>query len=438
MKKITEAKNVIIGAGLTGLSAAFHMKEGEYLLLEKEDRAGGVCRSEKQGGFTYDYTGHLLHIKNEYVRNLIFKMLSGNLVSRERNAVIFSNGVFTRYPFQANLYGLPDRVIDECIRGLVEAKLKNFRGNGETDGKPGPFRDWCLKTFGEGISKYFMIPYNEKLWQTDTRELTTGWMGRYVPRPSLEEVVRGAYNDNKKLFGYNAKFYYPMRGGIQPLIDGMTEKVKNFSTSIAINSIDIRKKIVSADTGDYRYENLISTIPLPALTSLIKNLPTEVKNASRKLKWTSVLNINIGVNRGEKSGRHWVYFPEKKYNFYRAGFYNNFSKYLCPEGAFSMYIEVAYTGGKINKRSTLNQALSGLKDAGILKKNDKIISECLLDIPCAYVIYDKNKETAFAAIDKYLKKHSVDTIGRYGGWKYSTMEDAILDGRDIAESLREK
>jgi len=447
-EKIKKVKNLIIGAGITGLSTAFHLKDKNYLLIEKEKRPGGLCRSEKQGGFTYDYTGHLLHIKNEYVKKLIFKLLSGNIASRARNAAIYSNNVFTRYPFQANLYGLPQKIIAECIESFIKSKLTTPYSL-----LPTPcFYDWCLQTFGEGISKYFMIPYNEKLWQTDTRELTTRWMGRYVPQPSLEEVIRGAYNDNKKLFGYNANFYYPMRGGIQTLIDGISKKVENIETSVNVKSIDIKKKIVLTDKGVYGYKNLVSTIPLPVLVSLIKNLPADVKKSAWKLKWTSVLDINIGISRAETAGRHWIYFPENKYVFYRVGYYNNFSKGLCPKNTFSMYVEVAYPpdsparqlsgerragiDGKTNKENVFKKAVSDLKKAGILKSNDKIISKCLLDIPYAYVVYDKNKEPAFEKISGFLKKHSVRTTGRYGGWKYSTMEDAILEGMETAKLLK--
>ena len=53
----------IIGAGLTGLSSGFHLKqEGvDYHIYEKDASIGGLCRSIREGGFTFDYTGHLLH-----------------------------------------------------------------------------------------------------------------------------------------------------------------------------------------------------------------------------------------------------------------------------------------------------------------------------------------------------------------------------------------
>ena len=426
---------IILGGGITGLSVAYHLKNKNYVLLEKEHFVGGLCKSvADKNGFTYDYTGHLLHIKNIYVKKLAKKLLKKNLALKNRNSWIYSNDVFTRYPFQANLFGLPEKIIYECIDGLVKSKLL------PSTLYPLPstlsFHDWCKKTFGNGISKYFMIPYNEKLWKINLKNLTTGWLGNYVPQPALQEVISGAFTDNTKKIGYNATFFYPKTGGIQSLIDSLKKNIPGIKTDVKISAIDISKKNVNTSTGYMQYENLVSTIPLPEIIKLIKSVPKNVKKASNKLKWTSVLNINLGIKRKNVSDKHWIYFPEKKFNFYRAGFYNNFSESLCPDGTSSMYIEISYSNRKISKEKMLEKTIGELKYAGILKSSDKIISKCILDIPYAYVIYDKNRNTALETIHDYLRKNSIFSIGRYGGWKYSTMEDAILEGKEITKWLK--
>ncbi|MBN1384090.1 MAG: FAD-dependent oxidoreductase [Elusimicrobia bacterium] len=451
-----KTNTVIIGGGITGLSAAYHLKNKDFLLLEKENSVGGICGSVKtNNGFTYDYTGHLLHIKNKYAETFIKKLLKNNLVLKTRNSWIYSNGVFTRYPFQVNMFGLPEKIIMECIEGLIKAKLQMTRlVSDESEranhsprfaGEAGKLRttnfyDFCLRTFGEGISKYFMLPYNEKLWRTDLNKLTTDWMGNYIPRPSLQEAITGAFTDNKRKIGYNASFYYPKNGGIQALIDAIKKHIPDtkIKTNIEILSINTGTRIIKTNAGDIQYNKLISTIPLPELIKLIKNPPVEIAREANALKWTSVLNINIGINRKNLSDRHWIYFPEKGFIFYRAGFYNNFSKTLCPKGTSSLYIEVSYLPGSktVKNRKILQKILSNLKTAKILKSTDKIVSECTLDIPYAYVIYDKKRNTALKTIQKYLTKHSIISIGRYGGWKYSTMEDAILDGREAVKWIK--
>lgn len=426
---------VIIGGGITGLSVAYHLKNENYILLEKENTVGGLCKSvTDKNGFTYDYTGHLLHIKNIYVKKLVKKLLKRNLTLKNRNSWIYSNNVFTRYPFQANLFGLPERIIYECIDGLVESKLNDFRHS--APGARLSFYDWCLKTFGRGISKYFMVPYNEKLWKIDIKQLTCDWLGNYVPQPTLQEVIKGAFTDDNRKIGYNATFFYPKTGGIQSLIDSLKKNISGIKTDVKISSIDISKKIIKTNNGDIQYKNLVSTIPLTEIVKLIKSVPKNVKKASKRLKWTSVLNINLGIKRKNISDKHWIYFPEKKFNFYRAGFYRNFSESLCPDGTSSMYIEISYMNRKIGKEKILNKTVGDLKSAGVLKSSDKIISECILDIPYAYVIYDKNRNTAIEIIRNYLRKNFIFSVGRFGGWKYSTMEDAILEGKEITKWLK--
>ncbi|HAX61894.1 MAG TPA: protoporphyrinogen oxidase [Elusimicrobia bacterium] len=426
-------ETVIIGGGITGLSVAYHLKNKNYILLEKEKSVGGLCKSvADKNGFIYDYTGHLLHIKNDYVKKLVKNLLKKNLALKNRNSWIYSNNVFTRYPFQANLYGLPKKIVNECIEGFVESKLTAYRLPLTTYS----FYDWCLKTFGRGISKYFMIPYNEKLWKINLKNLTTDWLGNYVPQPALQEVIRGAFTDNNKKIGYNATFFYPKTGGMQSLIDSLKKNIAGIKTDVKISSIDISKKIVKTNNVDIQYNNLVNTIPMPEIIKLIKRVPENVKKASRKLKWTSVLNINLGIKRKNISDKHWIYFPEKKFNFYRAGFYHNFSEALCPDGTSSMYIEISYRNRKISKEKMLKKTIGELKSAGILKSSDKIISECILDIPYAYVIYDKNRKSSLETIRNYLRKNFIFSVGRYGGWQYSTMEDAILEGKEITKWLK--
>src|SRR5690606_2154956 len=61
-----QAQAVVIGAGPTGLSAAYHLGEGS-LLLEQNETVGGWCRSIEDRGFTFDYAGHIMFSNDPYV-----------------------------------------------------------------------------------------------------------------------------------------------------------------------------------------------------------------------------------------------------------------------------------------------------------------------------------------------------------------------------------
>lgn len=146
---------VVIGAGPTGLSAAYHLGS-DALLLERNERVGGWCRSIEDGGFTFDYAGHIMFSNDPYVHELYEKLLGDNVHWQNREAWIFSKGVYTRYPFQGALYGLPPEVIKECIVGAIEARFGPIRkkassGNSTASGN-GNGREASLKIETQGAT----------------------------------------------------------------------------------------------------------------------------------------------------------------------------------------------------------------------------------------------------------------------------------------------
>src|SRR4051794_18094204 len=157
-----QRKVVILGGGLTGISAAVHLK-APWVLFEKEARLGGHARTDERDGYRFDKTGHWLHLRDPAVKRMVAEILPGQMAPVERKARILSNGVLTRYPFQANLHGLPPEVIKECLLGVIEAKAA-ANAAGAAAPEPKNFEEYCLRHFGAGISKHFMIPYNERLW----------------------------------------------------------------------------------------------------------------------------------------------------------------------------------------------------------------------------------------------------------------------------------
>jgi protoporphyrinogen oxidase len=201
--------------------------------------------------------------------------------------------------------------------------------------------------------------------------------------------------------------------------------------------VDLREKVARvAGLGDVRYERLVNTLPLVDFLDLAFPLPPDVKAARRKLRYNTVWNLNLGVARADVSDKHWIYYPEKKFPFYRAGFATNFSKNLAPKGHTSIYIEVARPGGtKVEVPKLEASILKGLREAGVLKKNDEISAKAWMPIKVGYVVYDFQRTPAVNAIFRRLGEAGVESIGRYGAWKYSFMEETILDGKRCAERL---
>jgi protoporphyrinogen oxidase len=428
---------LILGGGLAGLSTAHHLGAlgaRSRLVVEARETFGGTAGSMKKDGFTFDFTGHLLHLHDPYGKKFILDLLKDNVAAHERRAWIHSQGVDTRYPFQANVRGLPPATVLECVAGFLETVHRPRALPLNPD-----FLSWCRATFGDGITRRFMRPYNEKLWQTPLARMTTEWQGRFVPKPSAAEVLYGALADQNKLFGYNAEFRYPARGGMQSLPDALAARLEPgvARAGARVESVDLREKVARVTgLGEIRYERLVNTLPLVDFLDLASPLPAEVKSARRRLRYNTVWNLNLGIARADVSDKHWVYYPEKKYPFYRAGFATNFSKNLAPKGHTSISIEVARPGGtKVDVPKLEASLFKGLREAGVLKKSDEISAKAWMPIKVGYVVYDFARTPSVTTIFRHLGGAGVESIGRYGGWKYSFMEETILDGKRCAQRL---
>lgn len=426
---------LILGAGLAGLSAAWHLQRKgiDCRVFEKEPEVGGLCRSKSISGFTFDYDGHLLHFKHRYTFNLVKGLLKNNLVEHQRSAWIYAFGKYIRYPFQANLYGLPPSIVKECLIGFIQASQ-----NGRHQKKINPaFYDWINHIFGKGIARHFMIPYNTKFWTLPPKELSCEWLDGFIPVPSLSQIIEGTVEESQRQFGYNARFWYPKRGGINQVSLELANRIKNIHTHCKVVEINLVKKYVRMVSGNKeRFDYLISTVPLPELPYLIKGLFTELTPAFKKLRWNSIFNLNLGIEKRDSFRRHWIYFPQREICFFRMGFFHNFSSYLAPAGKSSLYTEVAYSENKpIDKENIVLRIREDLKKIGVLNQKDRILAEDINDIKYGYPIYDENYSGVRKRILNFLGENNIIACGRYGSWRYMSMEDVILNGKEVAEFL---
>jgi protoporphyrinogen oxidase len=427
-----ESKIIIIGGGISGLALAYNlelMKTPEYTLFEAAPELGGLCGSYALNGFTFDYSGHLLHINTKAGLKLIQKLLGKNVSLHKRRAYVHIYGKEVPFPLQNNLYGLDDALVSECVKGALEAyKDKKIKDTGL-------FKNWALALYGEGICRHFMFPYNQKLWQTDLSKMTSAWCGKFVPSSALEDIIKGAYSRRKKDFGYNAHFFYPKTGGCAALIKALAQKAKNINLNSEVTKIDLKNKTVIAAGRRIAYGKLASTMPLNKLGRITEGLSDAVKKDFEALRHNSVYTLNLGFKGKTKDG-HWYYFPEGRYTFYRVGVQSAFSAGAVPESCSSLYIEFAAAPGRKQDLKELEtKALKQLFELGFIEGDAQILAASWVEIPAAYPIYDINYETARKNITDFLAEHGVTLLGRYGAWEYSFMEKSLLDAAQTAEAL---
>ena len=427
---------LIIGGGLAGLAAAGGLEGRKpYLVAEREHRPGGLAATVRKGGFSFDYSGHLLHLRWPRTTKLILGALRGNCSKIKRDARIYAHKSWTPFPFQANLSGMPAKVKAECVAGFLKAYADSVDGVTAPPDGPEVFSRWTRRVFGPGISRHFMLPYNAKLWQYPLDRLTTEWCAPFVPFPKPEEVIEGAYGKKTEGLGYNTVFHYPERGGIGSLPNALAKRLSGLRLGLEVESVDLKNKVALVrHFGPVHFTRLVNTAPLKEFALLCSDAPAAVRRAAASLRHNTVYVLNLGVE-GRGPDLHWGYFPGAEFPFYRAGVASNFSRKLAPRGCASYYIEIATDGSPLDLESAEKAVIGGLKSCGYLKSASQVVEKLWLKIPCAYVTYNKERTAALPVIGAWLKARGAHSIGRYGSWKYSFMEESVKEGLEAAADI---
>lgn len=468
---IHQVETIIVGGGPTGLSAAYHLGR-DTLLLEKNQSVGGWCRSISEGGFTFDYAGHIMFSTDPYVLQMYDILLGDNLHWQDREAWVYSKGVHTRYPFQGALYGLPPAVIKECILGAIEARYPSTSGSKKAaaaGGSPAPdccadgtaldattlthaenrkpaqprgenFEEFIHRVWGAGIARHFAIPYNRKLWAVPLREMETSWLGGRVPLPDLEQIIEGALEPVARPMGPNARFGYPLRGGFQALMNGF---LPHIAGTIELGAEVARiwpheRQLLLADGRRFTYENLISTMPLPQLIRRIGDAaPQAVQQAGEGLRHVSVRCVNLGIAREKITEKHWIYYPEHTV-FHRIFVQGNASPECNPPGGFGLTCEISYSPDKplpAEGEALIAQCIRDCIEVGMLRADDQVIVANQVDMPYAYVVYDHERSRNVALARSWLESHGIVLAGRYSEWEYYNSDHAFLAGKKAAERV---
>jgi protoporphyrinogen oxidase len=436
-----EKRIVIIGAGPTGLGAAYRLKElgyGNWAIFEKEDYVGGLAASVKdEQGFTWDKGGHVLFSHYKYFDHLVQKLLEGDYLEHMRQAYVYFMDKWIPYPFQNNIRYLPNELILECIWGLVQAReAKKGSSN---------FQEWILSTFGPGIARHFMLPQNQKSWAYPLKKMGKDWIAERISVVDLKRILKNIISDKDDAsWGPNNTFKFPLHGGtgglfsrFKPLIEGRLHLGKK------ICKIDIKKKEISLSDGKKEsYDILINTSRLNQFVKMAFPSKAELLKAAALLRHSGSVVVGVGLAGKCKSSKCWMYFPQKDVAPYRITYFSNYSKFNVPRHNlyWSLLCETTYSKHKkVNKPKIIEQTIKGLLSTKLITNNDRknIASTHLIDIDYAYPIPTIKRDRALKAINSVLEKNDIYSRGRFGAWRYEVgnMDHSCMQGVEIVERI---
>jgi protoporphyrinogen oxidase len=439
MPETKPVKFLLIGAGPTGLGAAYRLRElGEenYLVLDAAAQVGGLAASFRdENGFVWDIGGHVQFSHYRYFDELMQKALGPEgWLHHQRESWVWIRDRFVPYPFQNNIRHLPPAERWECIQGLVRL-YKN-----PPSGAPANFREWIRATFGTGLAKVFMEPYNFKVWAYPPEEMDFNWIGERVAVTDLERVLKNLLEETDDLsWGPNNTFQFPREGGTGAIWEGVANLAgrERIRLRSPVARVDAEAKTCELANGEvFRYEYLLSTIPLDRLAQMTSGISAGARSTAAQLKYSSSNIVGIGVEGQPPEvlrTKCWMYFPEDNCPFYRVTVLSNYSPNIVPQPGeqWSLMAEVSESAKKTVDRERLIESVeAGLRATKLLPEGARVLSRWKYSADHGYPTPFLGRDSVLRSLHAELEPKQIYSRGRFGGWKYevSNQDHSLMQG----------
>ena len=415
---------VVIGAGISGLGFANWIRErapgASVVVLEREAEPGGYCRTVLKDGFVWDYSGHFFHFKHPEIEAWLRARMPGQRIDTiTKLSSIRYAGRDIDFPFQKNIHQLPQAEFIECLYDLY---FRPPSGGGE----PTSFLDMLYRKLGRAITEKFLRPYNEKLYATDLDTLDPDAMGRFFPHAEIADII-GNMKPGAKAGGYNATFTYPAGGAIEYVKALLHDIPGVVALGEDVVGIDRDAHTVTTSKREIRYKHLVSSTPLPALLRMCGVTPLGAAGFTSN----KVLVYNLGFDRKGPRAVHWMYFPDRALSFYRVGFYDN----IFDSDRMSLYVEIGLRHDEQPDVAAMRErVLADLARENIVDGHQLVAHhDVILDPAYVHITKDSLRDTARYKAE--LAADDIHTVGRYGGWTYCSIEDNLVETRELASEL---
>ena len=422
---------IILGAGISGLGAAYSLRQkGETpLVLEKDETYGGLCGCFTIDGFTFDRFVHLSFAKDERVLN-IFNTSAKRIITHIPNPYNIYNRKWIKHPAQNNLYPLSAEE-----KSLIIKDFLSRPNNVEAD-KIDNYEQWLRIQFGNYFAEHFPMKYTKKYWMCEAKELETHWVGQRIYQPSVEEVIKGSQTADTPVTYYAKEMRYPASGGYRQFFSLLAEGT-DIRYGKEVTNIDTTKKTVkTSDNTTYHFTRLISTLPLNLYPSLMPGMPEDIKEAARMLKATSGYHVSIALKTKDIPPYLWWYIYDEDILAARVYSPSLKSPNNAPEGCSSLQMEVYCAENAFTEQELKERTIGKLIEMGIIKEEDILFTHIGFEA-YANVIFDKNIYVCREKVRKYLISQGIEPIGRFGEWGYLWSDQSLLSGLNVDNNDRQ-
>lgn len=425
---------LILGGGIAGLSLASFL-DSNVIVLERETTVGGLSRSYLLNGISYDIGPHIIFSKNKEILDLHTSLIPTNRIRRS-NQILFK-GRYVKYPFENDLAALDDDDRDYCVKEFLSNPYEAYR--------PADMLQFFLSVFGEGITRLYLQPYNEKIWKFDPAFMDTQMVER-IPKPPREDVIRSAEGIPTEGYTHQLYFHYPTRGGFQSLVDAYLERAlkkgQRVETEVEIRNVRKEKDqwIARTSKGDFYSRRLINCMPLHELFSYL-NPPDDISRIVSKLLYNSIYIVVVQVKKDRVGDHFALYVPDKNIIFHRLSKLNFLgSEYGLPQDGTTLMAEVTFRPGSYLAslpKSTIEQCVTDdLCRLGFIDKEDVTATAVRLE-RYAYVIYDLDHRKNVDEVLGYLRSLGISSVGRFAEFEYLNTDGVVERTLSLARKLNQ-
>ncbi len=443
-------KIVVVGAGPAGVAASYVLAEhGISVSCYEADRVvGGISRTIEYKGYRFDIGGHRFFSKYNRVNALWKEVLGDEFLIRPRLSRIYYDGKFFNYPLQAvnALSGLGLGLSLKILASYCKSRFTPILPEES-------FEDWVSNNFGQQLYTMFFKTYTEKVWGIPCSEIRAEWAAQRIKGLSLWSAVQNAlFGDRgKKIKTLINEFSYPRLGPGQ-MYETMAMKAQKMGANLYLQH---RVKILnhsddkiysaevagSSDIEKVEASHFISTMPI---TDLVLNMwpapPKEVITAAKKLRYRSLLTVNLLIKTPQQLPDTWIYIHDASVLLGRVQCFANWSPFMVPDKEHSsLGLEYFCSEDddlwKMGDNDLLALAKEELAKVG-LARNEDVFDGFVVRMPKCYPVYDGEYRQHLNIIKNYVSKFkNLQLCGRYGLFKYNNMDHSMLTAMLAVENI---
>ena len=413
------AKIAIIGAGVSGLSAAHFLKEHQVVVFEKDHCAGGLIKCRRvDGSLFHTCGGHVFNSKRQVILDWFWSRFNQDEAfhKTDRNAVVFMNeGQAIPYPIENHLYLFDENTQKQCISDIVTIA--------QNEGvEPHNFEEFLKGRFGQTLYELYFQPYNEKVWRRDLKQVPLSWLEGKLPMPTVEEIIYNNINHVKEKAFVHATFWYEKQNGSQFLADQLAEGLDiRYHSEIDNIRLIQGKWHVAGEVFDKvvfcgNIKDMVKMIEGIDLTSYFQ--PVE------KLEYHGTTAVFCEIDKNPYS---WIYLPSRSYDSHRIICTGNFA-------------------ASNNSSSVPADRITATVEFTDLIKKEEIFDN-LSKIPLhpkyldhqynqyTYPIQDANTRGMIKQLKAVLGPYQVYFTGRFADWEYYNMDVAMGAAMDVSQGI---